>query len=186
MGGLGSVLDPGAAAALAASIQRMEGYYPGSLAYKNNNPGNLMFVGQAGAVRAPDGFFASFPSYDAGYRALLSQLENYAGRGLTIQSMIAIYAPAGHGANDPGRYADFVAGQLGVAVNTPLSQLGGGSGSVGGGSPDVFGSEDTGPDSSAWPDDLAAADDVASNPLLLAGLAVAAAFVVSQALGGGR
>ncbi len=90
-GGLGQ--SSSGLATIAATIQQVEGYYPGSLAYQNNNPGNLIYVGQAGATLGAGGF-AAFPSYDAGYQALLNQIQNYANRGLTIDQMMAIYAPA--------------------------------------------------------------------------------------------
>ena len=105
---------------IAATIQQVEGYYPGTLAYTNNNPGNLIYVGQAGATQGTGGF-AAFPSYDAGYQALLNQIQNYANRGLTIDQMMAIYAPAGQGSNNPSSYAQTIASNLGVSTSTPVS-----------------------------------------------------------------
>jgi hypothetical protein len=52
--GLGTTSSPNAAI-IANTIQQVEGYYPGSLAYTNNNPGNLIFVGQAGATQGAGG-----------------------------------------------------------------------------------------------------------------------------------
>lgn len=124
-GGLGA-LSYSAKSLLADEITRIEGYYPGSVAYRNNNPGNLMYVGQAGAVLAPEGFFAKFPTAAAGRAALENQIQIYADRGLTISGMTAIYAPKGHGNNDPVAYANAIAGKLGVSPDTPLSSLDGG------------------------------------------------------------
>lgn len=109
-----------AAATVAQTIQKVEGYYPGTLAYTNNNPGNLIFVGQAGATQGAGGF-AAFPSYDAGYQALLNQIQNYSNRGLTIQQMMDIYAPATQAGNNPTLYAQTIATSLGVTPDTLLS-----------------------------------------------------------------
>jgi hypothetical protein len=118
--GMGAISSSPAADTIAQTIQKVEGYYPGTLAYTNNNPGNLIYVGQTGATPGAGGF-ASFPSYDAGYQALLNQIQNYANRGLTIQQMMNLYAPAGQGTNNPTAYANTIASSLGVSVDTPLS-----------------------------------------------------------------
>lgn len=127
LSGLGAVqvLDPSTTSTIAAAIQNQEGYYPGSLAYQNNNPGNLMYAGQAGATQGAGGF-AVFPDYQTGLDALDNQIQLYAGRGLTISGMMSIYAPAGSGNNNPTLYASNVAAALGVNPNTPLSSLGSG------------------------------------------------------------
>jgi hypothetical protein len=116
---------------VAATIQQVEGYLPpnspscnppcpnGSLAYQNNNPGNLRYAGQAGAVPGAGGF-AAFPSYDAGYQALLNQINLNASSGMTIAQFTAQYAPASDG-NDPAGYAAMIANAAGVSVNDPLS-----------------------------------------------------------------
>jgi hypothetical protein len=123
---------------LAQAIQTQEGYYPGSVAYTNNNPGNLVYAGQAGATPGPNGF-AVFPSYQDGLNALYNQLNLYAtgtcgacgGQPLTIQQMANIYAPAGQGSNNPTVYANNMAAALGVSPDTLLSTaLAGGSGNA--------------------------------------------------------
>jgi hypothetical protein len=126
--GLGTTSSPNAAI-IANTIQQVEGYYPGSLAYTNNNPGNLIFVGQAGATQGAGGF-ASFPSYDAGYQALLNQIQNYANRGLTIDQMMNLYAPAGQGNNNPTAYASTIASALGVSTDTTVANALAGAGST--------------------------------------------------------
>lgn len=113
---------------LAQAIQTQEGYYPGSLAYQNNNPGNLVYAGQAGATQGAGGF-ADFTSYQAGLNALYSQLNLYStgacavcgGQPLTIQQMADIYAPAGQGSNNPTVYAQNMANALGVSPDTLLA-----------------------------------------------------------------
>jgi hypothetical protein len=119
--GLGDLPDS-AVSTIASTIQQVEGYYPGSLAYINNNPGNLRYVGQPGAWQGQGGY-AAFPSYQAGLDALNRQIQLYAGRGMTISQMMAIYAPASDG-NDPTSYAARVASALGVSPSTALSDLG--------------------------------------------------------------
>jgi len=120
LGGLGTI------STLAAAIQQQEGYYPGSLAYQNNNPGNLMPAGQPGCTPGAGGF-CSFPSYDAGYAALVNQLNIDASRGYTLLQFTTKYlggdpnnpgtAPGG----DPNVYAANLAAAAGVSVNDPLS-----------------------------------------------------------------
>jgi len=122
LGSISGILDPGTAQILASAIQQIEGYYPGTLAYRNNNPGNLIFVGQAGAARGEDGF-ARFESYEAGLDALYRQLDLYAGRGFTIQQMMDKYAPAGHGGNNPAAYAQSIASTAGVTPDTRLVDI---------------------------------------------------------------
>lgn len=113
---------------LASAIQTQEGYFPGSVAYTNNNPGNLVYAGQSGATRGPNGF-AVFDNYQDGLNALYNQLGLYAtgacaacgGEPLTIAEMAAIYAPAGQGSNNPDVYATNMANALGVTPDTLLS-----------------------------------------------------------------
>jgi hypothetical protein len=110
---------------IAATIQNIEGYYPGSLAYQNNNPGNLIYVGQSGAVQGAGGY-AYFPTYNDGLTALKSQIQNYGSRGLTIQQTMDIYAPAGHGNNNPTAYAQRISDAVGApSPDTLLTDLSG-------------------------------------------------------------
>lgn len=122
-----------AASVIAAAIQKQEGYYPGTIAYTDNNPGNLTGCKQAGAsgcdirtIGKTQYKFTQFPDYDTGQQALLSQVQNYANQGLTIQDMMNKYAPAldNNGnptGNNPTLYAQNIANALGVDPNTPLT-----------------------------------------------------------------
>lgn len=124
--GLGTaptVLDSATVNSIAQAIQQQEGYYPGSLAYTNNNPGNLIYAGQSGATQGAGGF-AAFPDYATGYQALLNQIQLYASRGMTISQMMAVYAPAGQGNNDPTAYANTVAAAVGASPDTALTDIG--------------------------------------------------------------
>jgi hypothetical protein len=93
-------ISPAAVNSLAQAIQQQEGYYPGSLAYTNNNPGNLVYAGQPGASPGAGGF-ASFPSYSAGYQALENQITLDATRGTdvngnpttTVSQLLTSWAP---------------------------------------------------------------------------------------------
>jgi hypothetical protein len=120
-GGLGQL------ATVATAIQTQEGYYPGSVAYVNNNPGNLMAAGQPGCTATAAGF-CSFDSYADGWNALLNQISLDASRGETISQFISKYAPASAG-NDPTTYANNVASAVGLSpdalLSTAISQDGG-------------------------------------------------------------
>jgi len=133
LAGLGVPHGLGTLSAFADQIKRIEGYLPpgtpgypnGSLAYQNNNPGNIRYTSyyasNFGATPGVSGY-AKFPSYEAGYAALERQITLDAGRGLTILGMMSKYAPASDG-NDPVAYAEAIASSLGVPVDTPVSQV---------------------------------------------------------------
>jgi len=109
---------------IAQAIATYEGYYqPGSLAARNNNPGNLRSWGTAPLV---DGY-ARFDTPAAGWSALVRQIELNISRGLSLGEFFAGkpgvysgYAPASDN-NQPAAYAQFVARRVGVPVDTPLS-----------------------------------------------------------------
>ena len=90
------------------------------LASVNNNPGNLRFVGQAGASQGTGGF-AKFDTPEAGVAALKSQIALDASRGHTITSFISKFAPSSE--NDTSQYISQIATAMGVDPNTPLSTL---------------------------------------------------------------
>jgi tetratricopeptide (TPR) repeat protein len=71
----------------AATIQQSS-----RLAFANNNPGNLKFVGQAGAILG-EGGFAKFETAKDGIVALHKQVHIDAERGLSVRDMIYKYAP---------------------------------------------------------------------------------------------
>jgi hypothetical protein len=110
---------------LARSIATFEGFFKsGSLAQRNNNPGNLRSWGTR-PVR--DGY-AVFDTPEAGWAALRRQIELNINRGLTLQEFFggkqgvyAGYAPASD-ENDPAGYAQFVAQRAGIAADVPLAQ----------------------------------------------------------------
>lgn len=89
---------------------------------RNNNPGNLNFVGQAGAslergVLNPR--FAAFPTMTDGIHALRAQLLRYGTAGDdTISRIIKKYAPKNE--NDTDRYQQYLSSQLGVRAGAHL------------------------------------------------------------------
>lgn len=126
--GLVTVTTSPAITTIASAIQTQEGYAPGTTSYTNNNPGNLMYAGQPGAVQGAGGF-AVFPTYDSGYQALLRQIQLDANNGMSISSMMNSWAPAydANGSpipgNNPTLYANNVAAALGVDPSTSVSSV---------------------------------------------------------------
>ena len=56
------------------AIQKHEGYYEGSRSYRNKNPGNLKYIGQAGSIGKDSGGFAIFGSLEDGRNALKNDI----------------------------------------------------------------------------------------------------------------
>lgn len=90
------------------------------LAYKNNNPGNLRFAGQDGATLGASGF-AKFETPEAGYQALLSQIQLDQTRNLTVAQFINKYAPPSE--NDTPKYIKDFTTSLGVPDTTNIKDL---------------------------------------------------------------
>lgn len=128
---LRGTISPTAVNAISSAIQTQEGYAPGTLAYQNNNPGNLVFVGQPGATQGAGGF-AAFSSYNAGLTALQNQITLDAVRGTdvngnpttTISELLSSWAPASDPRNNTPAYIASVAAQTGYDPDAPLSTLG--------------------------------------------------------------
>lgn len=91
-----------------------------TLAGQNNNPGNLRFAGQPGATQGAGGF-AKFATPEAGYQALINQVQLDASRGETLSQYITKFAPPSE--NNTAQYIQQAASALGVSANTPLSQI---------------------------------------------------------------
>jgi hypothetical protein len=116
---------PGALDTIAGTIQQVEGYYPGSLAYVNNNPGNLVYTSYYasafGAIPGAGGF-AKFPDYATGYAALQHQIQVDAARGDSISDLTYSWLGSGQGGNAPA-YAASIANALGVDPSTSVQSL---------------------------------------------------------------
>lgn len=92
-----------------------------SRAERNNNPGNLNFVGQAGATLegGNNARFAKFGSTAEGVSALAKQLGRYGDRGLnTLKKIINTYAPSSE--NNTQAYIDALSKRLGVSGDQTL------------------------------------------------------------------
>jgi len=118
-------------AAWADAIQQHEGWFPGSRSFRNNNPGNLKFSGQFGAVGADANGFAIFPDYDTGREALIADLRAKALKypNWSILQIMTRYlggnpnAPAVTSEGDPFAYARAVANKLGADISDTLRQI---------------------------------------------------------------
>lgn len=92
---------------------------------RNNNPGNINFANQTGAVlepvspTVPHPRFAKFDTMDDGIRALIFQLQLYFDRGInTVTDIISKWAPPTE--NFTQNYIASVASSLGVSSTTVL------------------------------------------------------------------
>lgn len=92
----------------------------GTLAARNNNPGNLRYAGQPGATQG-EGGFARFETPEAGYEALKAQIELDKSRGMTVQEFVSKYAPPSE--NDTATYIKQFNASVGSGSNTKLSSL---------------------------------------------------------------
>lgn len=90
------------------------------LAFVNNNPGNLRFVGQQGATEG-EGGFARFETAEEGYRALQRQIQLDAQRGLSLEQFISKYAPPSE--NNTELYIQQVQKMTGAGRNQPISRI---------------------------------------------------------------
>lgn|SRR3990167_748793 len=115
---------------LAKAHERHEGFYPGSIAYRQNNPGNLRGIG---------GKFRTFSTYSEGLAALKYDLKvkifgtaqsvlrymkgtekKY--EELTFQDYVSIYAPSAD-RNNPVSYCNALCKALGKYNVQPSTQL---------------------------------------------------------------
>lgn len=128
---------------IADAITQMEGYIPpnakypqGSLAYQNNNPGNIRFARSSynypGATQGAGGF-ARYPSLATGRSALEHQIQVQINAGQNLTQFFNQYAPSFEN-NTPG-YIAFVANQVGVDPAIPLKNYQNGSAQFGQSSP---------------------------------------------------
>jgi hypothetical protein len=114
--------------AFADAITRQEGYFPGSTAYNNNNPGNIWDGVAAGKPNRiwpnlptdPRGFVI-YPTAAAGRAALENDLTIKMNSGLSLNSAIAMYAPPNE--NSTVTYQTNVASWLGVDGSQSLRSL---------------------------------------------------------------
>jgi len=115
----------------AKAIQEHEGWFPGSVSYRNSNPGNLKFTNYTqslGATGKDLRNFCIFPDEASGFNALCRMVQDAANNQLkaykncTIQSFFAVYAPSSD-KNNPDQYAKIVASKVGSDVNALLKDI---------------------------------------------------------------
>lgn len=93
-----------------------------TLGNKNNNPGNLKFAGQNGAINSNG--FAKFPTMEDGWRALYRQVSLDADRGDTIETFIkGEDGTGGYSEDNQDEYIQLITSRLGVPADTPISEL---------------------------------------------------------------
>lgn len=111
---------------LASAMFTVEGTGANDLNHRNNNPGNLIFVGQTGAVKG-EGGFAKFGSWQDGIDAAIAQISLDLKRGTdaigrpttTLSQLIKSWSTT-----DQASYTSTVAGATGIDPNADLaSQL---------------------------------------------------------------
>lgn len=112
----------------ADAIQMFEGWFPGSRSFRNNNPGNIKFIGQKRAIGS-DGIFCIFATYEDGRQELLDLLTRAAtGKSsiyypsMTLKQFYDKYAPSSDN-NNPDIYADAVAAFIGCTKDTSIRQI---------------------------------------------------------------
>lgn len=104
-------------------LPRGDGYKSAPRGIRNNNPGNLNFVGQEGATRegGEGGRFAVFESMQHGVAALYKQLQLYFKRGInTLSSIVKTYAPASDN-NNVDAYISALTKATGKGANEVLN-----------------------------------------------------------------
>lgn len=111
------------------AIKKHEGWYAGSRSFRNNNPGNIKYIGQISATGKDSGNFCIFPSYEVGYnelrklliRACSGESSVYKPE-MTLYDFYAKYAPDSDG-NNSRKYAEVVATFIGVSPQTKIKEL---------------------------------------------------------------
>lgn len=98
----------------------------GSIAWRNNNPGNIRngkFTNAHGAFKNKSNRgFAIFPSHAVGFAALLALLKTDSYRPLNVADAMKRYAPS-EDSNDPVAYARTVSKMTGLDVGKTLGSL---------------------------------------------------------------
>ena len=115
---------------LAHIIAIQEGFYKiGTIAQRNNNPGNLVYVGQSKAIGQDKNGFCIFATEQDGWDALYFQLSlildgksRYYSPEMTIREFVETWAPTSP-KDEKDAYARAIAYEFGCEVETKLNQL---------------------------------------------------------------
>lgn len=110
---------------IAQAIMEFEGYFQDSVSYKNNNPGNLKFAGQPGAVDQDRFGHAIFATFQDGWNALINQVRRMLNGSsslypstYTLTQAMNRYAEA-----NGNQYAIFISQRIGVDPSITLAEL---------------------------------------------------------------
>ena len=101
----------------------------GSLSWRNDNPGNILFEHQSAAIGAydsPNGYtYAVFPDYAVGVKAAVHLLESasYAGAGLSVNAAMARWTGLSSGSSALQNYDHIVDAALRLPGSTSLNSL---------------------------------------------------------------
>jgi hypothetical protein len=103
----------------------------GSLSWRNDNPGNILFEHQSAAIGAydsPNGYdYAIFPDYAVGVKAAVHLLESssYAGAGLSVNAAMQRWTGLASGSATLQSYDQIVDSALRLPGSTELNSLSG-------------------------------------------------------------
>jgi len=114
--GLGTLQYP----SIDAAIQKFEGFTPGSLSYRNNNPGNMVYsswMAPYGCTPGGAGGFAQCPTLDAGQQILDARVGQLVNQGDSVSDLISTWAGPQYAGNTQASYQSYVAS---VAADTGL------------------------------------------------------------------
>ena len=110
---------------LACAIATQEGFFtPGTKPAERNNPGDLRFAGQKGAITpAVPNDIATFTELSQGVAALFRQIWLQVANAQTVRQIIAAWAPAGVDGNDNAAYLQNVLEWTGLPPDTLVLDL---------------------------------------------------------------
>ena len=91
-----------------------------TLAFENNNPGNLKYANQENASLGSKGY-AKFKTSEEGFQALIDQIDLDKSRDLTIEQFVTKYAPPTE--NNTEEYITQMEGQFGLPRNTSINNI---------------------------------------------------------------
>lgn len=114
---------------LMKAIAQNEGFTSGAskIAVNDNNPGNLKFLGQAGAVKgdaaSDGGFYAKFSNVQDGWNALQADLQaKYnGGKYATLADLMNVYSPNSGSASGSGSGSGFTSKYSGLSATADQS-----------------------------------------------------------------
>lgn len=118
---------------IAQAMFGVEGTSSTNINHRNNNPGNLIYVGQAGATLG-EGGFAKFATWDAGQAAAITQINLDLTRGhdargrptTTLSQLINSWSPGNASGNTQAStdaYVATVASKTGIDPNASLTDF---------------------------------------------------------------